>query len=634
MTALVLVTLVGWVAAQDDVPLGDVTIELDLDVEEIVEEVGPQPLDDLEINAELTLEVEAVTDVVAIAVEEDHEHDDEEHAIGIKAVLVEEGTTKEEPAEDKESRLKDIDLTELDESRPEGKLVALPGEIDSKVLDELQENDEDEDIKFILDNSQFQMEAMLNQVMDPLVRRTIQHSGINEERSEKLTEAKEATVKAIIKRWRKDNEKKLRDMDKKQIENMAKNGHQMGVSYGDDAYDPSKEETWTTALETILTKEEHADLKKSIDSIRPRRAEALARIILAEIDPLIGFKEEQREPIVKLCIDKMLALPKNYFDPPMQNGYMSIDLGQLLAPIKTVSEIADQLDEVQAKAWKAVNAKSLTSNPYRSSNNRKLSVEDQGLGKITTKIDAERLISRALWRWFDGKKDPHLAKMKARVSMLTAQVDLSPEVLEQFHAAAKGTAEWMATQEFRNEENYSRRQFSNLQPKDVADRLQNYHMPNWGYNRRQENPKIWTNALKTLLTEEQRAIYSDLARARKEWKNDAFAAFVISEVEKFVPIDEPARGKLRTRLAEIIHEFEQEFNSTFSRGWHLQGYYSCMPLAMIEEEEMKALFTESQREAIQTSCLTNCVQFVDQIRRRRDQRQENGNGQEEDPFAW
>jgi hypothetical protein len=95
---------------------------------------------------------------------------------------------------------------------------------------------------------------------------------------------------------------------------------------------------------------------------------------------------------------------------------------------------------------------------------------------------------------------------------------------------------------------------------------------------------------------------------------------VVTEIEKRFALTPEQREAVRKKMESVIKEYDPDFTQFFSFGWHLQGYYSMIPMAMLSEKEMEELFGKQLAESVKEKCLGNASQYADMIRRQHSSR--------------
>ncbi|HEX2747562.1 MAG TPA: hypothetical protein VHM91_06165, partial [Verrucomicrobiales bacterium] len=136
----------------------------------------------------------------------------------------------------------------------------------------------------------------------------------------------------------------------------------------------------------------------------------------------------------------------------------------------------------------------------------------------------------------------------------------------------------------------------------------------------QADPERWTSTVNRLLTEPQRKAWKVECDARDAWRLTGLTAMVVTETEKRIALTSEQREKLQKKMDEVIREYDPDFSNFFSYGWHLQGYYSMIPMAMLTDKEMEEIFDKKTAETVKEKCLGNALQYAEMIRRNHDSR--------------
>ena len=466
--------------------------------------------------------------------------------------------------------------------------------------------------------SEGQATEVMTRIMDGAMNRILQFTEIDDERKKKLKAASEEAVKLTMAGWKVRAEKQLLQMGENARTQMTRNGGVMGVNSNEKENKPAAQKVWKDAVASVLTEIEQKQIKERRAEVRSRRSEALAMVLVSDLERFIGFNDRQREELTKLAAPSLLKLPNTYFESP-ENGYYSLDMALLLREMKklTDEQLATQLDADQIKRWKAVSPAQLSRNNYVR--------EKVDLGKLPPpeemdEVEVERLLSGFLHREARKMKKTVQGVMEAEVANIVRVANPAPEAVTVLHTAAKGAAEELTLNSVTNLESWVRGQFQNVKPEDVPARLQNLYNPYFSERQAQAEPEIWTASVERLLTEPQREAWKKELDSRAAWRRKGLSAMVMTELEKRLILSPEKRAPLHEKIAAVIAEFEPDFANYFSFGWHLQGYYAMIPLAMLSEKEMEEYFDKKQLETVKEKCLGNSVQYVEMIRRNHDSR--------------
>lgn len=475
-----------------------------------------------------------------------------------------------------------------------------------------------EEMADFLAASEGQAEEVLRSSMDGAQGRILQLIELDEERSKKLKASAEEAVKRTLAGWRIRTEKQLLRMDENSRENISRGGGMMGVNTNDKANRPDFQPVWKEAVAALLTPAEQQQLKDRQAVQRSHRSAALAAVLISDIDRHVGFNEQQRNSLVQLAAEPMKDLPETYFATPEQ-GYYSLDMGQILNQMKKVPEdkLKELLDEKQRKRWESLNPGQLSRQGYV---REKLDTGKLPKAEDMDEITVERLLSGFLHREAKKMKQSMQSMMEARLENIVRTVNPSPEGVALLRTASKGAAEEMAFSSVNNLESWVRGQFQNLKPADVPARLQNLYNPYFSERQTLPDPVLWTRTVDRALTEAQRETWKRETDSRDAWRRKGLAAMVVTELEKRLYLPPEKRAALEQKVESVITEYEPDFANYFSFGWHLQGYYSMIPVAMFTEEEMTAHFDKKQLETVKDKCLGHSTQYVEMIRRNHESR--------------
>jgi hypothetical protein len=333
----------------------------------------------------------------------------------------------------------------------------------------------------------------------------------------------------------------------------------------------------------------------------------------------MGFTGDQRTAMLKIASKQMLNLPGQYFDLPESNGYIMLDPGVMwrqLAPV-TEKEIRPLLTERQMKRWQALAPDQLSRGGYV---RERMDVGELPPLEEIDEFEVERIVSSFLHREAKKMKQKMLSVMESRVDGIARVINPPPETVAVLNTAAKGAAEQMAQSSIANLTSWVRSQFQNIKPADLAVRVQNLYNPYFSERQAQADPERWTSTVNRLLSESQRKAWKTECDARDAWRLTGLTAMVVTETEKRIALTSEQREKLQKKMDEVIREYDPDFSNFFSYGWHLQGYYSMIPMAMLTDKEMEEIFDKKTAETVKEKCLGNALQYAEMIRRNHDSR--------------
>jgi len=445
------------------------------------------------------------------------------------------------------------------------------------------------------------------------ISRIAQFSGLDEERQKKLKAAGDDAVKECVKAWRRKMENQIKSLPEKQREQMVSRGG-MGVNLTDKTYQPKERQVWKDAVASLLKDQERELLERRSKEVRGRRADALAILLVSDLDRLVGFSAEQRTRFLPLASKRLTKLPDHYFVTPDNGGYHSLDPGQMLQQVQKLkdTELQPVFSEAQIKRFREASPDQLLRSSSHS--REKLDVGDVPKPEEMDEVEVERVLSQFLHREAKKMKLKMLSVMVAQVEHIGRVVNPAPETVKVLTTAAKGAAEEMAAGSILNLSGWVRGQFMNVKPSDVPARLQNLFNPYFSERNLPAAPRMWTVAVDNLLNEEQRKLWKEEMALREQWRKDGLSIIVVSELEKRIVLADEQREKLQKKIEEVLKTYDEDFNNYFSFGWHLQGYYSLIPVAMFTEKEMEEHFDAKQRTSLKDKALGTSLQYAEMIR--------------------
>ncbi|MDB6070054.1 MAG: hypothetical protein JWL81_1225 [Verrucomicrobiales bacterium] len=472
-----------------------------------------------------------------------------------------------------------------------------------------------EDMANLLADAESRASEVINRTMESELEQLLHYTEIDEARQKELRAASEAAVKETVGEWRKRAEGKLLEMDPKLLKQMNARNNEIGVDFSDEKNKPQTKAVWVDAGKKLLTSAETDAIAAGRENSKNRRAEALALMILGEMDRLVGFNQTQREQLLALSTPLTQKLPNEFF-VSAGTSYSYLDASRVLSKVKEIgdTDLERVLDAGQVKRWKAASSEQLINNRVYSRN-----ATSTGVEKPETEmdeIDAERMISKLLDQEAGKLRQKTLTLMEAKLEQIVRVTTLDEAKATVLKTAAKGAAEQLSKAGVVSMDQYIRNQLRSVKPADVPARLKSISVPNNIERRVPEDPKIWTAAVKRLLTEEQNKLWDAESEARREFRLRGLAGLVATEVGKHVFLTPEKDELLRRKMVKVIDEYEDDISNFLSYGWYLQSYYGPVPVALLTDKEMKQIFTAKQIETVKTRGLGNAVQYAEIIKQR------------------
>ena len=472
-----------------------------------------------------------------------------------------------------------------------------------------------EEITPYLDTCVEQTKELWSNSMESRISEITRYVTLDEERLKNLKKTADEAVKLSLEDWRGRVREKLIAMDDKSRKTMMAQNRPMGVDPKGKTVLPEKQAPWLSARKKLLTEAEVLTLEQGEKQVKERRVDALAMLLLAELDSWLGLNTAQREKILPLARPRLMDLPKEFFEAGIQGNYHSLEMNNLLTKLKKIpaKDLELLLEPGQLKRWK-------DTTPGHIHGNRGNFEQSEGDGivvkpeDITDPMEQERFTSMVLAKQAIRVKRSYYEQMEAQLENIIRVTALEPAASAVLRTAAKGAAERLAEPTMLQLDQYGHQQLQGVKPKDVAARLNNLNMPGFQDRHGTKDPPLWTATLRRVLSPEQQALWQKEEDASSEWRYRSLGAFVASEVGKHVTISPDKEELLRKTCSKLILEYEKDISSMLSNNWYLQGYYNTVPLALASDEELKAIFTPKELETVRTRCLGNSQQYADMIK--------------------
>ncbi len=412
-------------------------------------------------------------------------------------------------------------------------------------------------------------------IMDAEISQLQALAKLDEQRLEKLNAAATSAIEATVNDWCKRWEDQVMEMDDAQ--RMQRTGSNAFPPLDTSkAENPMSHQIWKDALAQVLSEAELTEVKQGRAARRRARSEALAMLMVDELEPLVGFSAEQRKQLKDRFATSMLTLPEAYYAAQANNSYFSLNPGQLFNHISGIaeSEVLPLLDEGQAERWKGVTQQALASNIH-SSRGKVDGLEIPPPDQLDS-IEAQRLITTYIYLRAKDYTRNYRARMEALVAGIARIAQLEPEQVAVLSTAAKGAAQALAKDDIRNFESWARQNLQNVLPADLPERLKNHNLPNFSNQRSTAEPPILTSTGRPRPVARTEETLGCRARGKAAVGRDCRLAILMTEIEKIVILEQGKRDKLASLVGKALDEYQQELDNMFSFKWHIQGYYSMV----------------------------------------------------------
>lgn len=449
---------------------------------------------------------------------------------------------------------------------------------------------------------------------------------LSPERAKTLDEIANAALEASMERWQTGAEKNLLAMDGAQRTAIIKGRNYSTATTEEDL--PHMMPAWKESLTNFLTNEEQQRCESMRAEKTARRTKIFARLLITLLDQKVAFRPAQREalqPIAERLIDGHPALDRKH------SGHHYYD-SSVRAFLRTASkasaeEIASILDEVQCKRWKETAAIAEAAALANRMQPDQAGAVDSAQSTPSEPEEFERVISDFLHKRF-SKLNQGRSGILVEMEDIERVVSIAPTAVARLRTAALGASEQaLLAWQVQVEENV-RSQVGDATAANLAQRLEG--MQDW-FAQRQDDPTtraIWEKALKTELTDEQRAAWRKEAIDRIAFETRTIAEVVVAEFDRAHSLRIEQFEKLESAILTLLTEYREDmtrFTSSYNGTlWYLQSYQCFMPLCGIPEKEMKEILSMEQwDEWTGSEQYANAVNNWENIKNNREQRMKN-----------
>ena len=448
---------------------------------------------------------------------------------------------------------------------------------------------------------------------------------LSPERAKTLNELANVAVEASMERWQRRAEGNLLAMGELQRKACLK-GNSYYLQTPEEGF-PYMMPAWKEGLANFLTKEEQQRCDSMNQKKSLRRTKTFARLLITLLDQKIAFRPPQREalqPIAERLIGGHPSLAQR-----TPNMYYNFSAHTFLrtAGEASVEEIAPILDAVQCRRWREV---ADTSETAAVAHRGQPDLEGAAAGAESTPSEPEefeRVISDFLHKRF-SKLNQGRSGILVEMDDIERVVSIAPTAVARLRTAALGASEQaLLAWQVQVEENV-RSQVGDATAANLAQRLEG--MQDW-FAQRRDDPTtraIWEKALKTELTDEQRAAWRKEAIDRIAFETRTIAEVVVAEFDRAHSLRIEQFEKLESAILTLLTEYREDmtrFTSSYNGTlWYLQSYQCFMPLCGIPEKEMKEILSMEQwDEWTGSEQYTNAVNNWENIKNNREQRMKN-----------
>lgn len=425
--------------------------------------------------------------------------------------------------------------------------------------------------------------------------------GLSAERAGKLRVLIRDIAKTHVEKWKSRAERSLLALDAETRKGAVRNG-QVYIA-PDPEVQKSMETSWDEGIAKLLSADELARVKSNEVDGRQRGIRAIARILVLNLDEQVAFTAEQRErlrPIAERLVGGISSLSGDLGD----GRSFQLHSQNLVEAAKraTEEELKLILDPVQLRRWKdACSGKStLSRSRIMVLGAQAAPVKADPPGKVYEPEDLENAISDYLNEQAAAERKRLLTIQMLKAEDAARVARLEPPAAARLVTAARGTAEEELTQWKANTEQSIRSQLHDVTPENVRQRLAG--MERFSFGRRSSpHPTLgalWEHAVKTELTDAERATWKKERDARSAYADQAIGNFIMLELSRRIPLSREQWQKLDPLVCAAVRDYGPDIVSMFSYSygstWYLQSYTLLIPVAAVPEKELKTILTKEQ----------------------------------------
>jgi hypothetical protein len=366
---------------------------------------------------------------------------------------------------------------------------------------------------------------------------------------------------------------------------------------------------WTEGIKKLLTEEERTRMVTENKQREQRNELAVARTCLTEMDRTLALNEAQRKALELLLVEQMRPLLEQ-----RRQQYWSYNATQLLQNAGKMKEekVRAILDEVQWSHWRELIA---------ANNSAAHNTMPNMNGSFAEVPDMEEAISQHLYKMFVTERQKTLAAMMPQVEEAMRLLSLPEPTVARLTTAAKGAVETSLDTWRHNTERYVRQSVQMATPKNLLQALAGTVQVNYGGNAIEaQKTDLWKTAVQSTLNAAQQKKLQQAANERQAYRLRAMAAMSVSELDRRRKLSDEQCTRLEKAVQKVLANYLPDIERHMSIQWFLHYYYALVPVAGVEEKEMKAILTPEQWKLCKERDLPDAMQYWEGIRSNHEQR--------------
>ncbi|HEX4140628.1 MAG TPA: hypothetical protein VHY09_09795 [Candidatus Methylacidiphilales bacterium] len=413
------------------------------------------------------------------------------------------------------------------------------------------------------------------------------------DRAAQLDALGKSAIDQSVEKYRKRVEQWLLSIDENQRRPMLNNGWYLGAN-SDEL--PMEQALWKDGLARLLTDGERAQLQSGKDARKARREQVMGQVMVMLLDEKLALTSAQRQKLEPIA-DRLVKDVSAFYPDASAGAYnmISPDCFYNVAGKASDSELKPILDAVQLKRWHGL-GKPETPDDAPSATPAGPAHDDN------EPEDVEKAISSFFYEKTESERKRELEANTLKAEDAARVAGLNAESAERLEAAAAGATEqslmtwkWFTEQQIRS-------QLQGLTPQNVNERLAGlqdfFFQRRFGISNRPDIQNIWDETVQAELTAQQQDAWKKETDARESYRGNAISAVVLSEFDRQAHLTDDQLGKLHPLVTGVLNDYSQGIAQVFSgvngTPWYLGGPYTLIPLAGVEDQDLKSILTKDQ----------------------------------------
>ena len=413
---------------------------------------------------------------------------------------------------------------------------------------------------------------------------------LSADRAAKLEALAKSAVDQVVATWRKREENTLLAMGDDQRRQMLRGSFYLPPQPNESSTEAA---VWKDGLSQLLSTEELAQLSAAQDDRKARREHVMGHVLVMLVDEKIALTEAQRQKLEPVADHLVADIPDLYPEGP-GHDYLTVSSEVFYAAAAKAddAELKPILDEIQLKRWHDLTKIEIPPGDAPPA-------DPASAPKDGEPEDVEKAVSTFFYEKTEEERQRELNANTLKAEDVARVAGLSPDSTERLEAAAAGATEqslmtwkWFTEQQVRS-------QLQGLTPQNVNQRLASlqdfFFQRRFGFSAQQN---IWDQTVQTELTPQQLDAWKKETDEREDYRGNTIAAAVLSEFDRQAHLTAEQWNKLNPLVAGVLNEYNQGISQVFSgmngTPWYLGGPYVLIPLAGVNDQDLKSVLTKDQ----------------------------------------